>query len=851
MVSPTRPLPSQPPDAVTDAPSHTVEIVGGWRLWRSFALRAAGFPAAKILRLADPDASASIDRALACSDLEAAARRAAIDRLAAERETDDPVVRRQVNAALMRVVADRSVDIAGPVAAAARELSGLAEARDAHACARATADSAYREATRRLAGVIREIAAEPLFREAVLWQNRGAVTHGIDVLLRQEPGGTSSKIRQHERLVGAYLQRYCTKNETIGFFGPVCWGTFSTRTGVAVRPGPALVSQRETYFEYWCIDALAGHLAQHDELRPDLIPRRAPTIHLDGTTLHHPIDQRTVLPPLYAALLACCDGTRRARDIAADITARADLDVSDPDEAHELLAALAEQGLITWTVEVPTSDPHPERYLRRLLADAASPTGLRLLDELDAHRREISAAAGSAETLQPALAALDATFERITTERATRNAGKVHAGRTLVYEDCRRDLELEIGSIFLDRVGEPLSLILDSMRWFTHELVARYRLELAAIHARLSADAGTTVIDYLRFWEHCAPWFPATGSNPIVEAVRSELQGRWSRILDFDPTERRVQRSVDQLRSAVAAAFHAPGPGFLGARHHTPDIMIAATSSDAFARGEFLAVLGEVVPGFNLLAGSLFVERHDRPEDILAWMECDREEVGAAPVVGKQVYARAAPVALTPRDIDVELGATRSRRERSHVLGVGSLVVDRRDGNLVVRDRARAHCFELLTFLESYLVAAYEQAGGNPLLPACDHRPRIAIDGLVVCREQWRLEPMALALTSTRGFEQFMAARRWARDLGLPRWVFVSLPEERKPVFVDFMSPISVETLARFAAKASHLTVTEMLPSLEQLWLPDASGELYTSELRIAAVDPIAWHSPWHVAEGS
>ena len=33
------------------------------------------------------------------------------------------------------------------------------------------------------------------------------------------------------------------------------------------------------------------------------------------------------------------------------------------------------------------------------------------------------------------------------------------------------------------------------------------------------------------------------------------------------------------------------------------------------------------------------------------------------------------------------------------------------------------------------------------------------------------------------------------------------------------------------------MTVTEMLPGPQQVWLPDASGNLYTSELRIAVLD--------------
>ena len=56
-------------------------------------------------------------------------------------------------------------------------------------------------------------------------------------------------------------------------------------------------------------------------------------------------------------------------------------------------------------------------------------------------------------------------------------------------------------------------------------------------------------------------------------------------------------------------------------------------------------------------------------------------------------------------------------------------------------------------------------------------------------------------------------------------------------------SAVSVRLLAKAARRASEdgeqrrLTITEMLPDLDQLWLPDADGELYTAELRLVAVD--------------
>jgi hypothetical protein len=41
--------------------------------------------------------------------------------------------------------------------------------------------------------------------------------------------------------------------------------------------------------------------------------------------------------------------------------------------------------------------------------------------------------------------------------------------------------------------------------------------------------------------------------------------------------------------------------------------------------------------------------------------------------------------------------------------------------------------------------------------------------------------------------------------------------------------------------RASSVTVSEMLPSPDEAWLPDAQGERYCCELRLAAVDGRRW----------
>ena len=148
-------------------------------------------------------------------------------------------------------------------------------------------------------------------------------------------------------MIANYWQRYCVKNDTIGFFGPLSWGLIDEGSpGVAAEPGQGLLAQREVRFESWCIEALADELARDERIRPWIAPRRRP----------ERAGPETLTPDAEAAL-AVCDGRRLARDMAP----------------AEVLAELEAAELITWRFAVPL-ESYPEDSTR---PSPVSPAGSR------------------------------------------------------------------------------------------------------------------------------------------------------------------------------------------------------------------------------------------------------------------------------------------------------------------------------------------------------------------------------------------------------------------------------------------------------------------------------------------
>ncbi|HEX9033656.1 MAG TPA: amino acid adenylation domain-containing protein, partial [Streptosporangiaceae bacterium] len=267
----------EPPGRPAGLAPHLVRLTGDWALWRTICLRAAGLPFAPLAALGDTGLAGAADDVLA---------------------------------------ADAAAAAGGTPALAAPDPQAQDPARAAYA-------AEYAAAVGRLSAALHEAAGLPALREAVAWQNRHALTTGIDVLGRHGPAPRkrNTKSRQHEALLASYLQRYCAKNDTIGFFGPVSWSQIDDAPGIRIThagPGRPLAA-RVTYLEGWAVRAI---MARHaTALRPWLVPRRMPFVGLDGALLRLPMTPAVPLTPAEAAVMRACDGTRDARGVAAAVLA--------------------------------------------------------------------------------------------------------------------------------------------------------------------------------------------------------------------------------------------------------------------------------------------------------------------------------------------------------------------------------------------------------------------------------------------------------------------------------------------------------------------------------------------------
>ncbi|MBI3653761.1 MAG: lantibiotic dehydratase [Acidobacteria bacterium] len=843
-------------------PEHLIQLFGEWRVWRCVVLRGAGFAASQVLKLAAPECARAADNLIkaqeeredSCQQL-LQNLRVELDTVRLQQPADETARRALLNKALRDVKRGKLPKLSGFSANTQDALSRLCKADLLLEPARKTFRQRFAEGSANtLKELVATAASEP-FREAVLWQNRRAVHSGLDALLREaaDKQQRGSKQRQHEELVASYLQRYTVKNDTIGFFGPVGWARFVDDEELIVcRPGSRFVQKREVYFEGWAIDKVAETLAQNEALRPWAVPRLMPFLHLDGVRLYIPLQKPLPITAQQSAVLQACDGEQTAEQLADRLLQNHALGFRRREEIYHLLEALNGKGLIAWTIEVPLV-LRPDQRLRRIIEGITDhklrQPILEILDELEAGRAAVAGAAGDCESLNRALGNLDEIFTRVTGSAPLKpgGEGKTYSSRTLVYEDCRRDIEVEIGTEFLRALGEPLSLLLTSARWLTYELAARMRKIFKQLYENLAHKSGSATIEAVNFWYNLVPIL-FEGKQSPVDPLVPILQQRWADILELPQADcRRLHYHSEELRERVAAAFAAPAPGWASARYHSPDVMIAAADLAALERGDYQLVLGEIHLGINTAAANLFVAQHSSPEDFQKFYAADFPEPRVIAIVPKswpQATTRTQTLIANPQDYLLMVTQDSLGAPKSQALNIGSLVIEPEGDGLVIRTRDGRLNFDLIEAFGDVLSMLV--VNSFKLLRPQSHTPRITFDRLVVSRESWNFTPEdAYFAWEKTDLERFIEARRWRLEKAMPRFIFYKSPIEAKPSYVDFDSPIGLEMFARSirrladkGASNSTISASEMLPGAEQNWLRDHKGTTFTSELRIIAVDP-------------
>ncbi|MEV0267841.1 lantibiotic dehydratase [Hamadaea sp. NPDC050747] len=669
------------------------------------------------------------------------------------------------------------------------------------------------------------------FLEALAWQ------HPLVGRLARRAGETMP--RDLARTLASYRSRYCAKNDSIGFFGPVAWGAW--------RDGPTKIGELtppvrgQLFFEMWAIQALGDALVERYALDEWTVPHRCASVAVTSGGVHLADGSFLPLSEVRQQIVAAADGFHTVADITA-----ACADFGDPEKIVGEVKVLRAMGVLTRGFFIPQSR-HPERQLAMQLARVADP------DRREAAERDLGALISALDEVRGVLgepaavaAELGILHDRFTELAATswhRRDGEFYAGRSVAYEDCRSEFALELGTELLTEIAPALELMLLSARWYSTQVASRY---LALCRDLLASERDPAGYPLPKLLATLASSIGGDAGSPAGQAA-AELRRKWTELLSPGRQTGAVTFRSEDIRDEVTAAFAVTEPGWPTARWHGPDLMFAAASVDDLHEGRFLGVLGELHPTINCVDQLCFASTHPDQPALRRWINADMPEriVPLYPMIGGMVNSRTAPPEAYHAPHYTYLGVANEPSyapRRAKVVAAGGLRVHQEDDRLVVRSVAGDFQADLAEVLDDYLAfAAYNRFG---LFEPAAHHPRVQIDRLVVSRERWQLPMAAFPDLPRARLDQVVAhLRRLASEHGLPEVAFWVVAGEAKPIYVDLADPTLVDAVwaklrrGRQRQPGGWVTVSEMLPGPDELWLRDADGRRYAVEFRVTCVD--------------
>jgi len=692
----------------------------------------------------------------------------------------------------------------------------------------------FAEELRRTSKVLARIAGIDLFREALAWQNPVALPM-VESFGRSagEPKRDAKK-RKREYKIARYIARYCSKSETIGFFGPVGWGRLTGRRGdVDQQPGAGLVSRRRTFAEPWAVRELSDALTDDPEIVAWLPVRLRSHCCVRDGSLYQPRAEPLPLSELELAVVRRCDGERPRLRVVAEVAAALGL---EPDVVGQCVADLEQRRCLVAGANVPLGPDGIAVLNARIAAigdDRVRDRARARIAPFLAALTALGAASGDADAVAEAQATLAEAFFEASGTAAARRAGRMYAGRGVAYEECLRDLDVEFGTDFLARVSDGLPGILAISQWLTWQTAEAYEKCFRQEWSDGSRRLDTVWFDVLRL---------VFGNGPKpMDDVQAEFRRRWQQLVSelhasasgytFDPGE---------FADAVQRLFPSPGPGWAKAAMHSPDLQLVSHSRDGVRNGDYHVVLSEIHVSLATITGAVYEWSLGEGDPVSAFLgsQIAPSVVPVFPDSWPRNTGRTTPIDPMPGDLRFAFADVHGVPQDT--IAMTAVEVGVADGKTFAElpDGTRLPFLEFFSFFLSIAVVdAWKSISDGP------HTPRISVGRFTIARQTWRVDIAGQFGEQVGEFESYRAVDRWRRSLGCPDRVYVKLPSEVKPFYLDFNSPILVLSflVALRAALAkpnasSELTLSEALPEPEQAWVLDGEGSTYFGEVRMVVI---------------
>ncbi|RMR09840.1 lantibiotic dehydratase [Pseudomonas syringae group genomosp. 3] len=672
--------------------------------------------------------------------------------------------------------------------------------------------------------------------QAVFISNPTALTR-LQELRQERHARTDSRKKQKLRLAWSYAQRFCSKNDTSSFFGPLAWGRFD-RTQVEhvriMQHGPGWIRERHTFFESWVVQRLVEQLNRQCVDVQFMPLQLNPGCFLNQDTLHLPVNKRRQVSALTARVLGYIQCQSAVAPTLFGL--QAELQDVSAGQLRDLIDHLVAQQIVRRGWQISPRERKPVQVLHTFLADARLSDDFRTqwherLSGLEAIRQDYATG-----DLAVRIASLD-KLNRLLGEAGvdiSRESGAMYVGRYPVYEDCSRNIDISLGGALLDQVNADLAPLMRIHQWLIKACARQLHGFYAQVWQRLQAEDEHNPVNFLAFLGAVQPVI-AHAEAGIIEELDVVLADAWQQVLSdkHDPeqvqlTHEDIERLIVELNTRLDVRTFS----VFGSHFHSPDFLISSTSTDALNQGDYSIILGEVHPGVHTLSQPVaepfgpFNKEIER--EVRQIFDGPRLVLADSP----DSYQRSHidwPLLECYQQLILPSGGGCVPADQCYAAGRARLVMS--EGRLRVEDIAGQFSEDLVCVYPTPMHRLGFALAGSVV--AKNDRRRIGLGKTLYKRASWWFSPEQLPCSefSVDKLDDVLAWRAWAVEHGLPRYVFAKIDIEPKPIFIDFDNPLSIDGVSNSMKKAGHVKFSEMCPAPDQLWLEEARGH-FCCEIR-------------------
>ncbi|MCV4341494.1 lantibiotic dehydratase family protein [Pseudomonas capsici] len=672
--------------------------------------------------------------------------------------------------------------------------------------------------------------------QALFISNPAALAR-VRELIGERFSRTDSRKKQKLRLAWSYAQRFCSKNDTSSFFGPLAWGRFDRlqAENVRITSGEgSWIKERHTFFESWVIQRLVDQLNKQCP-DPHFMPLQLNQgCYLIDTTLHMPVNKRQTLNPLTAQVL---DYIQRPASSAPTLYGLlAALPQADAGQLEALLEHLVARQIIRRGWQVSPRERQPVQVMLSFLSDSRLSDAFRAqwcerLTELEATRNRY--ALGDLSVRMASLEQMNLLLSEAGVD-LSRESGAMYVGRYPVYEDCSRNIEVSLGRSLLEQVNADLAPLMRIHQWLIKACARQLHEFYVEVWQGFQAADAAAPVDFLAFLGAVQPRLAQVEAN-IIERTDALLDQAWQQVLEGRAEEAQVHLTaadVERLIEMLNARLDVQAFTVFGSDFHSPDFLIASSSTQALNQGDYEIILGEVHPGVHTLSQPVAEPfgpfNHDINRDVQRLFGGSRMVLADSP----DSYQRSHidwPLLSCYRQLVLPSGGGCVDPGQRFAAGRARLVM--LQGRLHVEDVAGEFSEDLLCVYSTPMHRLGFALAGSAV--ARGDRRRIWLGKTLYKRASWWFtqEQFPCPEFSVDKLDDALAWRAWAQEHGLPRYVFAKIDIEPKPIFIDFDNPLSFDGVSNSMKKATHVKFSEMCPSPDELWLEEARGR-FCCEIR-------------------